>query len=157
MPDAEEQARRLYAAINAHDIDGIVACWAPGGIERVPLAGELRAPEGIEAFARELFAAIPDYRLEVTDLLADRDRVIARFRAYGTFTGGPLFGLRATSKPWRSEGIDVIRFEDDLIAELDVYSDPIATARASGIVPDRPAIDRLAMAVLNLVARIRRR
>lgn len=156
MTGGEEAARRLYGAINAHDVGAIVGCWAPGGVERVPVLGELRAPEEIAAFSRELFAAIPDYEIEVLDLLADAGRAFARFRARGTFTGGPLFGLRPTGREWRAEGVDAIRLERGLIVELAVYADPIATAQGSGVLPRWPLAERFATGALNLMTRFRR-
>ena len=40
-------AQSYFSAVDARDVDGMVACWAPGGLERIAPIGEMQAPEGV--------------------------------------------------------------------------------------------------------------
>ncbi|WP_224363384.1 ester cyclase [Hyalangium versicolor] len=63
-----------------------------------------------------LFTGIPDLRMDVLDLVAEGDRVCARYVAYGTHTG-ELLGRPGSGKPVRWEGINIYRFVDGKIVE----------------------------------------
>ncbi len=56
----EAVARRYFEAIGARDVSAAVALWAPGGHEHVHGRFDVTAPEGVEAFIRELAEAMPD-------------------------------------------------------------------------------------------------
>ena len=49
-------ARRYFEALGAHDLDAAVACWRPGGVDRLVGSQDLVAPEGIRTYFSELFA-----------------------------------------------------------------------------------------------------
>ncbi len=56
------------------------------GDDRV--AGEIFVqPEGVKRFMREFLKAFPDLHHTVEELIAEGDRVVARFSAQGTHTG----------------------------------------------------------------------
>jgi ketosteroid isomerase-like protein len=114
---AEEVARRYFAAIARRDLDDALACWRPGGIDRLAPVGELRAPDGIRAYFEALFEAMPDFSYELLDVVADGEKVAVRWRAGATFDHGPYQGIRATGVRLATEGADVLRVEDGLIAE----------------------------------------
>ena len=61
MASTSEIAKRYFAALSAHDLDGAVACWARGSIDRFVGGEELIAPEGIREYFAALFAAFPDF------------------------------------------------------------------------------------------------
>jgi predicted ester cyclase len=86
-------ARRYFAALSDHDLDQATACWKPGSIDRLVGSRELIAPDGIRAYFDELFAAFPDFELEVVELTTVRHRTAVRWRARGTFAGSDRLGL----------------------------------------------------------------
>ena len=161
-PDLAEQLdevpRRFFAAVTARDIDAALDCWAPGGVENMPFAGEVEAPDGIRTFLGELLRAFPDYRAEVVESFpAPPDRVIVHFRVTGTFVGGPLRGLQPTGQFWDFDGFDVFRIRDGLIERIDLYFDALALARRTGALPPHGSLlDRLGTAFVNLRTRARR-
>ena len=87
MASATEIAKRYFAAAAARDLDGMAACWAPGGSWRMVGQRELVAPEGVREYFRELFDAFPDLRLEVIDVTTSRTRTAVRWRGRGTRRG----------------------------------------------------------------------
>lgn len=75
-----------------------------------------RGPEAFKMAIRQWRDAFPDYRVEVTAVLADSDRVAVQFVATGTHTGSWL-GIPPTGKSFRFTGTDVHRMVAGLVAE----------------------------------------
>lgn len=136
-PDAAAVARRYFDAIGRRDLDDALACWAPGGIDRLAPVGELVAPEGMRAYFSALFAAMPDFGYEVLELVADGGRVAVHWRTSGTFTGAPFQGLVPTGAAVVGEGIDLVRVRDGLIYRNDSFWDDADVARQLGLLPPR--------------------
>ena len=158
----EAAATRYFDAIAARDVDGMVACWKAGAVDHVAPVGALRAPDGLRAYFAELFAAFPDLRYEVVDMIVDGDRVAVRWRARGTFSGRPFDGIAPTGARAEIEGIDLGRIEDGLLVENYATWDDAAVARQLGLLPARgSAAERGMKAAFNartrLAAKLRRR
>ncbi len=148
-------ASTYFSAVGDRDLDAMAACWAPGGIDHVIPIGELDVPDGMRAFFGELFAAIPDSRLEVLDLVADDDKVAVRWRMTGTFCGGPFQGIAATGARLALEGIDLLTVEGGLIHRNEAYYDGTQFARQVGLLPARDsAAERGMTRAFNLRTRV---
>ena len=154
---AEAVVRRYFDALARRDLDAAEACWQPGGVSVVPL-GDLAVPDQWRAYFEELFAAIPDSRHEVLDVIAEDDRVAVRWRLTGSFAGRPYQGIRATGQPIVQEGVDVLTVEEELIRSNHAYWDDAATARQLGLMPPRGSRrERALLALFNTASRLRRR
>ena len=149
--------RRYFQALTERDTDAAAACWAPDGVDRMG-DDELHGPGGVKAYFDELFAAFPDWQFEVLDVLADADRVAARWRAQGTFAGGPLLGLEPNGSRVELNGMDLFRVEGDLIVENDAFTDAMAFARQIGLLPERESSQEQRLTKLfNTRTRVARR
>lgn len=136
MASATEIAKRYFAAAAARDLDAMVACWAPGGIERFVGQQELIAPDGVREYFSELFAAFPDFAFEVLDVTTARTRTAVRWRASGTFAGpGSFQGFAPNGARIEVEGCDVLTVTDDQIQRNDAYIDSGDIARQLGFLP----------------------
>ena len=136
MASPSEIARRYFAALGARDLDAAVACWAPDAVDRLVGAQELIAPDGIRRYFGALFAAFPDFELEVLEVTAGRGRAAVRWRAHGTFAGpGDFQGFVANGATMTLEGCDVVTVRDDLIQHNDAYLDSGDVARQLGLLP----------------------
>ena len=94
------------------------------------------APDGIRAYFGELFAAFPDFALEVVELTTARHRTAVRWQARGTFAGpGSFQGFAPNHARVHLEGCDVISVEDELIVHNDAYIDSGDLARQLGLLP----------------------
>src|SRR5947209_8029235 len=114
----------------------MVACWAPGGLERFVGQQELTAPDGVREYFTGLFAAFPDFRFEVIDVTASRARAAVRWRASGTFAGpGGFQGFTPNGAQVEIEGCDVLTLRDGLIQRNDAYLDGGDVARQLGFLP----------------------
>jgi glyoxylase-like metal-dependent hydrolase (beta-lactamase superfamily II)/predicted ester cyclase len=139
-PGPARVARAYFDAVAARDVDGMVSWWAPGGVENIVSIGELSVPDGLRAFFGELFAALPDMTFEVLDLVAARNQAAVRWRATGTFCGGPFQGIEPTGARIAIEGLDLLTIEDGLIRRNDAYNDGMELARQMGVLPPRDSV-----------------
>ncbi|MBS1869587.1 MAG: ester cyclase [Actinobacteria bacterium] len=160
MPSATEQvARRYFDAVAARDVEAMVACWQPGAIDRLHGQAELVAPDGVRAWFEELFAAVPDARMEVLETTTQDDRCAVRWRLTGTFAGpGEWQGLAPTGARLDVQGCDVVQVADGLVAGNEAYVDGMTIARQLGALPPRDSgPERGLMALTNLRTRLARR
>jgi glyoxylase-like metal-dependent hydrolase (beta-lactamase superfamily II)/predicted ester cyclase len=156
-PGPAKVARAYFDAIAARDLDRMLECWAPGGIDHIQTVGELPAPEGIRAFFSEFFSACPDLRFEVLDLVAARNQAAVRWRATGTFSGGQFQGIEPTGARLEIEGLDLLTVEDGLIRRNEAYTDGMEFARQLGLMPARESgAERGMTAMANARTRIAR-
>ena len=135
MPTSEV-AKRYFGALAARDLDGASACWAADGVDRLVGQVELRGPAGVRGYFGEVFAAFPDFTLEIIELTTYRSRTAVRWRATGTFAGpGTFQGFEPNGARISIEGCDVLTVADDLITHNDAYLDGASIARQLGMLP----------------------
>ena len=67
-------------------------------------------------------------------MIAEDDRVAARWTMHGTHTGG-FNGMPATGRPITIAGCSLVRIQDGRIAELWHLEDDLAVPRQLGIIP----------------------
>ncbi len=91
MASATEIAKRYFAALDAHNLDEATALWAPDAVDRLVGGPELAGPAGVRTYFAALFAAFPDFSLEVLECTTARQRTAVRWRGRGTFAGPGLF------------------------------------------------------------------
>jgi glyoxylase-like metal-dependent hydrolase (beta-lactamase superfamily II)/predicted ester cyclase len=136
-PGPARVARTYFEAVAARDLDAMVACWASGGVDNIAPIGPLSVPDEMREFFTELFAAVPDMKFEVLDIVAARNQAAVRWRSGGTFCGGSFQGVEPTGAPIQLEGIDLLTVEDGLIKRNDAYYDGTQFARQIGMLPPR--------------------
>ena len=110
---------RLLAAMNAHDLDALVSCFAPDYRSEQP-AHPGRAFEG-SAQVREnwtgVFAGVPDFNAELLITSSADDSVeMGEWGWTGTHTDGSPFAMRGTV---------VLGIADDKIAWGRLYMEPV--------------------------------
>jgi steroid delta-isomerase-like uncharacterized protein len=160
MASTTDIARRYFEALAAHDIEGALAYWAPGGIDRFVGQQELIAPEGVRQYFTELFDAFPDFKFEILDTTTYRNRSAVRWRARGTFAGpGRFQGFEANGARVEIEGCDVVTVEDGKVQLNNAYVDSGAIARQLGFLPavgsaGQERLARLANLRTRIAARI---
>ncbi len=120
-------------------------CWQPGAIDRFVGDRELVAPEGVREYFGELFAAFPDFSLEVVELTTAHSRTAVRWRGRGTFAGpGAFQGFEPNGARVELEGCDVITAHGELIEHNDAFVNTAATWHASSGSCPRPGQRRSA-------------
>jgi hydroxyacylglutathione hydrolase len=134
-PGPARVARTYFDAVAARDIDAMASCWAPGGIDNIAPIGPLSVPDEMRAMFSELFAAVPDMKFEVLDVVAARHQAAVRWHLNGTFCGGAFQGVEPTGARIDLEGIDLLTVENGLIQRNDAYYDGTQFARQIGMLP----------------------
>jgi predicted ester cyclase len=144
-------ARTYFAAVAARDPDAMVACWEPGGVDRLVGLAELRAPDEVRAWFANLFAAVPDFAFEVLDLVTEGERAAVRWGSRGTFDGTAKFeGIAPTGAELELEGIDLLEVRDGTIRSLHAYLNGMEIARQMGVMPKARSLeDRAMLAAVN--------
>lgn len=156
--DAESLGRRYFEALDAHDVEAAVACWAPGARDTLHGTMDVTAPDGVRAFGAGVVAAVPDARFEILSTTADGERCAVRWRLTGTFAGEAFQGIAATGARLDLQGIDLFTARDGLIVANDAYMDGMTFARQAGVLPPKDSKQEARMQrVLNAKTRIARR
>ena len=127
---------RYNAAWNAHDVGAIVALHAPDMVFENHTAGERAQGEAVGGHIAAIFAAWPDIAFATRRLYVRDDLVVQEWTATATH-GSELRRGDLTAPPsgrrieWK--GMDVIPFQDGLVARKDVYSDSVSVLRQVGL------------------------
>jgi glyoxylase-like metal-dependent hydrolase (beta-lactamase superfamily II)/predicted ester cyclase len=157
-PEPADVARTYFDAVTRRDLDGMATCWKSGGLDRIGPIGDLEAPDEVRTFFTGLFAAFPDWKFEVLDLLPAGDKVAVHWRAEGTFCGASFQGIEPTGSRIDLYGIDVLTVEKGLITRNDAYYDGAQFARQIGLLPPRDSKSEQRMAgAFNVRTRTARR
>ena len=105
-----EMMDRLLAAMNAHDIDAFVACFAPDYRSEQPAhpGRAFSGDEQVRANWTGVFAGIPDFHAELLASATTAEGVeIGEWRWEGTHVDGAPFAMR---------GVTVMGIEDGRVA-----------------------------------------
>lgn len=144
---AREVVAEYFEALRERDLDRAVATWKPGSIDALHGIEDLVAPDGIRRYFSSLFAAVPDWRFEVLDMVAQGDKVAVRWRADGTFDGtGELLGFAPNGRRVELEGADVLTVADGRIVSNYAYTNGLLFAQQIGALPRPDSAQGRAMA-----------
>ena len=117
----ERLVARMHAAMNAHDIDAFVACFA-ADYDSVPPAHPHRAFRGreqVRANWSAIFGAVPDFRAELVRLDAVGDVAWTEWRWEGTQSDGGRLDMA---------GVIVLGVRDEHVAWARLYIEPVEEA-----------------------------
>jgi len=89
--DIRAVGRALLAAVNAGDVTGILACWAPDGVMLPPHHAAVHGHAAIEAYFHELFAS-RRLTFEFTESVVTHDASLAVERLAYEATATPRAG-----------------------------------------------------------------
>ena len=134
MPTNTELAQQVLDAINAHDADALRELWADGVEERFP-DKTCHGKEELSAYFKGLWAAMPDFNLQLVSAVEDGESVFARWTLTGTHTGGQFNGIDTTGKSISMVGMDQFTFRDGKMVSNFVVFDQMEVGRQLGLLP----------------------
>jgi len=113
-----EFLNRLLAATNAHDVEGIVACFAEGYVNVTPChpAQGFVGREQVRRNWTAILEGVPDLAAEVSDFVQDGDRIWSEWEMRGT---------RRDGAPHLMRGVLVFTVRDDLATGLRFFLEPV--------------------------------
>src|SRR5215212_4036097 len=154
MATNTEVALEVFSAINAHDVDALRALWPPEITARFP-DKTCHGPDELGAHFEELFAAMPDFHMEVLHTAEAGEAVFVRWRLTGRHTGAAFSGIEPAGKRIEADGIDHFTVHDGKVVSNFVVFDQMEIARQLGLLPpDGSAADRALKAAFNAKTKI---
>ena len=132
MPDDLEVIRANNAAFSAHDVDGMLACYAPDAVvtdRRALGLGEFRGHAELRPYYLSIFHSVDTMREDLRVLGAREGVVVAHCELWARLPGDTT-GAGVTT-PY---GL-VVHLRDGLITQLEVYADGEDALAASGLSP----------------------
>lgn len=115
-------AERFAATLSAHDIDAFAALFADNyanhqvSAAAPPPPANVTPKQGTVGFFKARLTGLPDLKVAIEAMVADKDHVAASFVYTGTHNG-TYFGIAPTGKSLRFTSCDIFRVQDGLIAE----------------------------------------
>lgn len=126
--------RRFRDALNAGDLDGAVAVFAPNAIVHVSGAPDPLTLEGFKEFGRAMLSAFPGGMSTVEDVIAEGNKVVTRITYRGTHAGD-MMGIPSTGKSVTVSETIIDQFGDGKIIESWRLFDQMAMMRQLGVIP----------------------
>jgi ketosteroid isomerase-like protein len=114
-----EIMNRLESAMNAHDLDAFVGCFAVDYESRQPAhpSRDFRGRDQVRKNWEQVFAGVPDFTAElVAEALTDDGAEIGEWRWSGTHTDGSPFAM---------SGVIIAEVRHRAIASARLYMEPV--------------------------------
>jgi ketosteroid isomerase-like protein len=110
--------QRLLEAVNAHDLEAIVAVFADDYRNETPAHPQrgFRGNEQVRRNWAQLFAGVPDLVARLPRMVVDGDRVWTEWDISGTRSDGAAFGMR---------GVVIFGVTGGAIASARFYLEPV--------------------------------
>jgi steroid delta-isomerase-like uncharacterized protein len=149
--------RELIDHLNAHDTQAMRALWTDGIVERFP-DRTCHGPGEVAAYFDGVFAALPDFRMEILATAENGETVFLHWRATGTHTGAKFQGIAPTGKAVQIDGMDHFVVHDGKVVTNFVVFDQMDFGRQLGLMPpDGSVPDRALKAGFNALVAARAR
>jgi steroid delta-isomerase-like uncharacterized protein len=132
-------ARFYETALNTGDVTVLDQLATPDYEEHDPLPGQGTGREGLRDRVRMIVDAFGQ-RFTVEDMIAEGDRVVARWTGSGTHVGG-FMGIPATGRSFTISGIDIYRMADGKMAEHWHVVDQLALLGQLGLLPQQESAE----------------
>lgn len=114
--DALELTVRWTSAWNAHDVDAVMALYAPDAMHRMSSGSPRRGSDEVAAMVRRSFDAYPDLTFDIRDSFGVAHdggwRVVIEYTMRGTQSGA-INGRSASSSPIAVDGALVATLDAD--------------------------------------------
>ena len=117
--------QRLLAALNAHDLDALVACFADDYVNETPAHPRrgFRGSSQVRTNWTQLFAGVPDLRALVSRTAVDGETLWTEWDISGSRPDGTAFLMR---------GVVIFGIADDEIASARFYLEPVEETSGDG-------------------------
>jgi steroid delta-isomerase-like uncharacterized protein len=123
--------RQSYEAVNQKNLDDLEEVIASDVTSHPARPGQAPGLEGVKQLFSSLHAAFPDFQLNVEDMIAEGDKVVARVTGSGTHQG-EFMGIAPTGNRVEFSAIDVARISEGKIVEHWSNSDQLGMMQQLG-------------------------
>ena len=127
--------RRFYRGVfNVGNVALVDELCAPDFVEHEEFPGLTTDRDGVKQFVTMMRTAFPDVKMEVHDLIATGNKVVARITMSGTHRG-EFMGMPASSKSFSVTTIDIVRFKNGKAIEHWGATDTAKMMEQLGAIP----------------------
>ena len=135
MDSPKTIASRFYTeVVNKGDSVAMLSIMASDFIDHYAPPTQPRGIDGFRQFLQMVATAFPDIHIEVEDLIAEGNRVVARLKATGTQTGQLMGTIPPSGKAATWSGIDILQIENGKITERWSVRDLLGMMKQIGVV-----------------------
>jgi predicted ester cyclase len=124
---------------DAGDPDALTEITTDGFALHQLVAGETHDRESFGAFLTDTHDAMPDFSMDLEDLVVEGDDAVALLTMAGT-PEKPLQAVQPTGKSFSVKVFQKYRVEDGRMAEVWVMADAIGTLSQLGVFPPGPRL-----------------
>jgi hypothetical protein len=128
----KDVVRGWFEALSRHDVVAMADLVADGFVNH---SSTNQGREGAIAEIEYWISAFPDVAATIEDLIAEGDRVVARFATTGSHLGD-FMGTPPTGRAVSFQEIDVFKLENGLITEVWAGPDVYGMLTQLGMLPD---------------------
>jgi steroid delta-isomerase-like uncharacterized protein len=127
--------QRWVEAWNKGDVDAVDGLVSDAYVRHDPNFPEVRGSEQEKQFMAMSLSAFPDLRFTLEDLVAEGDKVVARFTMSATHRG-ELLGIPPTGKQLTLTVMEIFRIAGGRIEEQWVILDALGMMQQLGVIPE---------------------
>lgn len=134
MDRAEQVRQAMMAAFSHGDLDALDSICAADMVDRSTARADGQI--GLEGFKKRIAGhrqGLPDLSITLDDMTLDGDRLAYRWKMVGTHLGTWL-GRPATDKPMTMSGMNLERFEGNVIVEHFSFPDIFGALQQLGLI-----------------------
>ena len=128
-------ATRLRDAVNRHDLDAMVDCFAPDFVNETPAhpARSFRGRDQVRRNWAQIFAAVPNLKAEMVDSSCNGDTVWTEWEMRGTRVDGAHHLMR---------GVSIFEVADEAFTSVRFYLESVEQAGAGVDAALRSTLER---------------
>lgn len=153
-----EVIETVFERLNDRDVNTLLPLGSKDEVVDWPIVGRVEGQAANLEYWASVFAALPDFHIEVERMATDDEAVFVHWHMTGTFNGEPFQGIAATGRAIDLRGTDYFTVRGGKIATVFVAYDAMGFAIQAGILPARGTLaDRVMTAALNTITAVRRR
>jgi steroid delta-isomerase-like uncharacterized protein len=157
----EQRVREIFRTLfEDRDFSRSDEFWSGDTVDHFLALGlSVRGADQLRRFFKELFAAVPDWTMEIERVVATADHAVVQWRGTGTHDGAAWQGIEPTGRRIEIRGCDVVGFDaGGRIAENTIYYDGASFARQIGMLPaQHSTADRAMVSAFNAATKARTR
>lgn len=138
MPEVKETTDRFVAAFNAHDESALTALHADNIKFSAPGGFKATNAKDATAYATTWLKAFPDGKMKIRSEITSGPWVVQEILMEGTHTApleSPTGPIAPTYKKVVGYGVQLLRIENEKVAEARIYFDQLDQMRQLGLIP----------------------
>lgn len=127
--------RAMFDTVSAGDLEGILSLVSDDMTVHTQVPDIAPGRDGFRAFMQVFFSAFPEQHVEVHEMIAEGDRVLAR-HTHHVVHGGDFAGLPPTGRTATVDGLELFRVRDGKVTEMWHHDDLLGLLQQLGALPE---------------------